>query len=103
MLVCNYTSSVQTYNVSFAGLPIGGTCTANGPSVFTLVTPNPVTVPAGAAEERLELLDDLAVAAHGAVEALQVAVDDEDQVVEAFAAGQRDRAQRFGFVGLAVA
>ncbi|MCC6653390.1 MAG: T9SS type A sorting domain-containing protein, partial [Candidatus Eisenbacteria bacterium] len=47
MLVCNYTSSVQTYNVSFAGLPIGGTCTANGPSVFTLVTPNPVTVPAG--------------------------------------------------------
>ena len=44
-------------------------------------------VPAGAAERRFELLDDLAVAAHRAVEALQVAVDDEDQVVELFAGG----------------
>jgi len=34
----------------------------------------------------LELLDDLAVAAHGTIEALQVAVDDEDQVVEFLAA-----------------
>ena len=42
-------------------------------------------VPAGAAEDGLELLDDLAVAAHRAVEALQVAVDDEDQVVELLA------------------
>ena len=39
-------------------------------------------VPAGAAEDRLELLDDLAVAAHRPVEPLQVAVDDPDQVVE---------------------
>ncbi len=39
-------------------------------------------VPTGAAEHGLELLDDLAVAAHRPVEALQVAVDDEDQVVE---------------------
>ena len=46
-------------------------------------------VPAGAAEHRLELLDDLAVAADRAVEPLQVAVDDEDQVVELLAAGQR--------------
>ena len=46
-------------------------------------------VPAGAAEVGLELLDDLAVAAHRAVEALQVAVDDPDQVVEPLAAGQR--------------
>ena len=60
-------------------------------------------VPAGAAEVRLELLDDLAVAAHRAVEALQVAVDDEDQVVEVLAAGERDRAQRLGLVHLAVA
>ena len=60
-------------------------------------------VPAGAAEDRLELLDDLAVAAHGAVEPLQVAVDDEDQVVELLAARQRDRAERLGLVGLAVA
>ena len=60
-------------------------------------------VPARAAEVGLELLDDLAVAAHRAVEALQVAVDDEDQVVEALAAGHRDRAQRFRLVHLAVA
>src|SRR6185369_16227874 len=39
-------------------------------------------VPPGAAEARFELLDDLAVAAHRAVEPLQVAVDDPDEVVE---------------------
>src|SRR2546422_5937380 len=59
-------------------------------------------VPAGAAERRFELLDDLPVAAHGAVEPLQVAVDDEDEVVEVLARGQRDRAKRFGLVGFAV-
>ena len=45
-------------------------------------------VPARAPEVGLELLDDLAVAAHRAVEALQVAVDDEDEVVELLPAGQ---------------
>ena len=60
-------------------------------------------VPARAAELALELLDDLAVAAHRAVEALQVAVDDEDQVVELLARGQADRAERLGLVHLAVA
>ncbi len=60
-------------------------------------------VPAGAAEDRLELLDDLAVAAHRAVEPLQVAVDDEGQVVEALARRDRERAQRLRLVGLAVA
>ena len=60
-------------------------------------------VPAGAAERRFELLDDLAVAAHRAVEPLQVAVDDEDQIVELLARRQRDRAERLGLVGLAVA
>ena len=39
-------------------------------------------VPAGTAEERLELLNDLAVTANRAVEALQIAVDDEVQVVQ---------------------
>ena len=52
---------------------------------------------------RFEFLDDLAVAAHRTVEALQVAVDDEDQVVELFARRQRDRAERLRFVRLAVA
>ena len=60
-------------------------------------------VPAGAAEDRLELLDDLAVAAHRAVEPLQIAVDDEDQVVELLARRQADGAERFGLVGFAVA
>ena len=60
-------------------------------------------VPAGAAERRLELLDDLAVAADRAVEPLQVAVDDERQVVEALAGRDVERAERLGLVGLAVA
>ena len=60
-------------------------------------------VPAGAAEIRLKLLNDLAVAAHRAVEALQVAVDDEDEVVELFASRQRNGAERFRLVHLAVA
>lgn len=49
-------------------------------------------VPASAAEERLQLLDDLAVAADRAVEALQVAVDDERQVVEALVGRDLDQA-----------
>src|SRR6185437_1931218 len=39
-------------------------------------------VPAGAEEGGLQLLDDLAVAAHRTVEALQIAVDDENEIVE---------------------
>ncbi len=60
-------------------------------------------VPACAAESGLEFLNDLAVTADRAVEALQVAVDDEDEVVELFTRGERDGAERFGLVGLAVA
>ena len=60
-------------------------------------------VPPRAGEQRLELLDDLAVAAHGPVEPLQVAVDDEGQVVELLARGERQRADRLRLVHLAVA
>ena len=60
-------------------------------------------VPAGAAEDRLELLDDLAVAADRSVELLQVAVDDEREVVELLAGGQPDRAERLRLAHLAVA
>ena len=60
-------------------------------------------VPPGAAEDRLELLDDLAVAAHRSVEALQVAVHDEDEVVEVLARRERDGAESLGLVGLTVA
>src|SRR5207237_8558357 len=60
-------------------------------------------IPAGAAEEALQLLDDLAVAPHRSVEPLQVAVDDEDEVVQLFACRQRERAERLRLVALAVA
>ncbi len=60
-------------------------------------------VPARAFEDALELLNDLSVAANRAVESLQVAVDDPNEIVELFAAGERDRTERFGLVGFAVA
>ncbi len=60
-------------------------------------------VPARPAEEGLELLDDLAVAPDRPVEALQVAVDHEDQVVEVLAAGHPEGPDRLGLVHLAVA
>src|SRR5690606_16990183 len=53
-------------------------------------------VPPGAAEQRLHLLDDLAVAAYRAVETLQVAVDDEGEVVELLTCGRADRADGLG-------
>src|ERR1700678_152461 len=45
-------------------------------------------VPSGATENRFQLLIDLAVAAAWSIETLKVAVDDENQVVEALARGQ---------------
>ena len=54
-----------------------------------LATPDHLDhIPAGAAEHPLQFLDDLAVTAHRAVEALQVAVDHEDQVAQLLATGQ---------------
>ena len=60
-------------------------------------------VPARAAEHGLGFLDDLAVAADGAVEALEVAVDDEDQVVEVLAPRHAEGADGLDLVELAVA
>ena len=60
-------------------------------------------VPAGTPEERLQLLDDLAVAAHGAVETLQVAVDHEGQVVQLVVGRELQHTARLGLVHLAVA
>ena len=60
-------------------------------------------VPASAAEDGFQLLHDLAVAAHGAVEPLQIAVDNEHQVIEFLAAAERDRAERFRLVHLTIA
>ena len=60
-------------------------------------------VPARAPEHRLQLLDDLAVAPDRAVEALQVAVHDEGQVVEVLPGRDRQGAEGLGLVALAVA
>src|SRR5579863_144474 len=60
-------------------------------------------VPAGAAKIGFELLYDLAVAAHRPVEPLQIAIDDEDEVVELLAAGERYSAERFRLVHFAIA
>src|SRR5437899_867175 len=45
-------------------------------------------VPAGALKGGFEFLDNFAIAADGSVEALEIAVDDPNQVVEIFAGGQ---------------
>ena len=58
--------------------------------------------PAGAGKQRLQLIDDAAVAAHRAVQALQIAVDHPDQVVQLLAGGQRQGAHALGLVHLAV-
>ena len=72
--------------------------------LIPLATPDDLDhVPAGTAEGGLELLDDLAVAAHRAVQSLEVAVDHEGQVVEAFTRRDVERTEQFGLVGLAVA
>ena len=60
-------------------------------------------MPAGAAEQPLQLLDDLPVAAHGAVKPLEVAVDDKGEVVEPLASCDRQAGKRFRLVHLAVA
>ena len=60
-------------------------------------------VPAGPSEYPLQFLNDLAVAAYRTVEALQVAVDHEHQIVEIFPSGERDGAQAFRLVHLAIA
>ena len=60
-------------------------------------------VPAGAEEERLQLLDDLAVAQHGSVELLQVAVDHVGEIVQTLPGRDPDGAERLRLAHLAVA
>jgi len=75
-----------------------------GQQVVPLTAPDHLDdVPAGAAEEALEFLDDLAVAAYRPVEALQVAIDDEGEIVQALASGQREGSHGLGLVHLTVA
>src|SRR5437899_10823196 len=56
-------------------------------------------VPAGTAESGLEFLDNLAIAAHGAIETLQVAVHHENEIVELFARGKSNCTKRFRLGG----
>src|SRR3546814_7422944 len=51
-------------------------------------------VPAAAPEIAFELLDDFPVAAHRTIKALQIAVDDKNEIVELFTRCQADGAQR---------
>src|SRR4029077_20573715 len=60
-------------------------------------------VPAGTPEESLQLLDDLAVAADRAVEALEVAVHDEREVVEPLARRERQAGECLRLIHLPVA
>ncbi len=60
-------------------------------------------VPARALEEGFELLNDLAVASDRTVKALQVAVDDEGEVVEALLGGELEHAARFWLIHFAIA
>lgn len=59
--------------------------------------------PAGAKEDRFQLLDDFAVAAYRTVETLKITIDDPDEIVEPFARSERERAEAFRFIGFAVA
>src|ERR1700733_12422922 len=60
-------------------------------------------VPARAAEHAFELVDDALVATHRSVQPLQIAIDDEDEVVQLLARRHRNGAQRIDFVRLAIA
>ena len=60
-------------------------------------------IPTGAAEYPLELLDNLAVAAHRTIQTLQVAVDDEDEIAQAFTPGHGYGAERLRLIAFAVA
>src|ERR1700679_3490551 len=60
-------------------------------------------IPACAPEKPFQFLDDLSIAAYRSVQPLQVAVNDPDQIIEAFARAKRDGAERLRFVAFTVA
>jgi hypothetical protein len=60
-------------------------------------------VPARAAEKALQFRNNLTVAAHWPVGALEIAVDDEGQIVKPLAGGERKARDGFGLVHLAIA
>ena len=60
-------------------------------------------VPTGSTEDPFEFLNDLAVATHGSVEPLQIAVHNPREVVQFFARGHRDWSERLRLINLAIA
>ena len=60
-------------------------------------------VPTSTRVKTFKLLNDRAIAAHRAIEPLQIAIDHENQIVEPLAGGERERSERLGFVHLAIA
>src|ERR1700677_3367611 len=60
-------------------------------------------VPSSAGKKRFEFLDDLSIAAHRAVQALQIAIDDKSQIVEVFAGCEGEASDRLRFVHFPVA
>jgi len=76
----------------------------HGKQTVPLAAPDDLDdVPRGPAEAALQLLDNLAVAADRPVEALQVAVDDQHQVVELRPGGDINGSKHLGLIGFAVA
>jgi hypothetical protein len=74
-----------------------------GQQLVPLRTPDHLDhVPARAPEGGLGLLDDLPVPPDGTVESLEVAVHDEDQIVEVLPTGHREGTRRVHFVELTV-
>ena len=60
-------------------------------------------LPTRSRKQPLQLINNAAVAPHRAVQPLQVAIDHPNQVVQALACGQRERAHGLGLVHFAVA
>ena len=55
-------------------------------------------IPVGTAETAFQLLDDFAVTANRTIQALQVTIDHQHQVIQAFPGSDIDRAQNFGLI-----
>ena len=60
-------------------------------------------VPVGTAKAALQLLNDLPIAPHRAIQALQITVNHQYQVVQFFPGGDTNSAENFWFIRLAVA
>ena len=83
--------------------PLQNTVLVSGQQVIPVRSPNHLDhIPASATEIGFEFLNDFAVAAHRAIQTLQITVDDENEVIEHFTAGHADRAHRLRFIHLAI-